>query len=135
MSFFDICTAICFCVGILFLGICVFHFAIIRPICDYAISSKKNCDLEWKCVETKESKEKFLNGEIDYHLCGVKYRINPSQLNAFVKIFGDNDWTEFNWHRLKFKEKEDFVKYVSNFPKLRDICEYNKKENSLWCWP
>jgi hypothetical protein len=117
------------------LGIAVFFFAIIRPICDYIISRKKDCDLEWKCVETDESKEKFLNGEIDYHLCGIEYRINPNQLNAFVKIFGDNDWTEFTWQRLRFKEKEDFVKYVSNFSKLRDVCEFNDKENSLWRWP
>lgn len=121
MSIFDFVI----CVGIVFL------FAYIRPICNYVISSKKDCDLEWKCVETEESKEKFLNGEIDYHLCDIKYRINPSQLNAFVNTFGDNDWKEFNRDSLKFKEKEDFIKYVSNFQKLRDICEYYEKQNLL----
>jgi len=135
MDFFNVCLAICLCVGIMGMGIAMFFGIIIRPICNYIISQKKDCDLEWKCIETDESKEKFLNGEIDYHFCAVKYRINPGQLNAFVKIFGNNNWTEFTWERLKFKEREDFVKYVSNFLKLRDVYEYNKKENSLWRWP
>lgn len=110
----------------------------------YAITSSyfyfqlKKCSniLQWKCIELDDSKEKRLNGEIDYYTCRLCYRILPSSLNKFTRIFSDNYWHYPFYSDFKFKSKEDFKKYVSQFKTYKDIKVWIDNENGvLWYEP
>ena len=106
----------------------------ITPYTDYQLKKKEN-KIQWRCQETYESRKIFLNGKSDVHICDLSYRIIPSEVNKFTRIFGSNNWKEA-FTDLEFKNKEDFQKFVKNFQTINDIKTYNNKENGiLWHEP
>lgn len=106
----------------------------ITPYTDYQLKKKEN-KIQWRCQETYESRKNFLNGKSDVHICDLSYRIIPSEVNKFTRIFGSNNWKEA-FTDLEFKNKEDFQKFVKNFQTINDIKTYNNKENGiLWYEP
>ena len=51
------------------------------------------------------------------------------------RIFGDNEWIKV-FDNLSFENKEDFVKFVSDFKTRGDIRSYiNKRNGELWRHP
>lgn len=118
---------VCLILGILYL-------VIIYPYVTYQLSRKSN-KIQWRCQETYESRNNFLNGESDNHICDLSYRILPSEVNKLTRIYGNNHWNE-TFTNLKFKNKEEFQIFVKNFQTLNDIKTYVDKENgTLWYEP
>ena len=106
----------------------------ITPYTNYQLKKKEN-KIQWRCQETYESRNNFLNGKSDIHICDLSYRVIPSEVNKFTRIFGSNHWKEA-FTDLEFKNKEDFQKFVKNFQTINDIKTYNNKENGvLWYEP
>ena len=106
----------------------------ITPYTNYKLKKKEN-KIQWRCQETYESRNNFLNGKSDIHICDLSYRVIPSEVNKFTRIFGSNHWKE-TFTDLEFKNKEDFQKFVKNFQTINDIKTYNNKENGvLWFEP
>lgn len=106
----------------------------ITPYTNYKLKKKEN-KIQWRCQETYESRNNFLNGKSDIHICDLSYRVIPSEVNKFTRIFGSNHWKEA-FTDLEFKNKEDFQKFVKNFQTINDIKTYNNKENGvLWFEP
>ena len=106
----------------------------ITPYTNYQLKKKEN-KIQWRCQETYESRNNFLNGKSDIHICDLSYRVIPSEVNKFTRIFGSNHWKEA-FTDLEFKNKEDFQKFVKNFQTINDIKTYNNKENGvLWFEP
>ena len=106
----------------------------ITPYTNYQLKKKGN-KIQWRCQETYESRNNFLNGKSDIHICDLSYRVIPSEVNKFTRIFGSNHWKEA-FTDLEFKNKEDFQKFVKNFQTINDIKTYNNKENGvLWYEP
>ena len=106
----------------------------ITPYTNYQLKKKEN-KIQWRCQETYESRKNFLNDKSDVHICDLSYRIIPSEVNKFTRIFGGNNWKEA-FTDLEFKNKEDFQKFVKNFQTINDIKTYNNKENGiLWYEP
>ena len=106
----------------------------ITPYTNYQLKKKEN-KIQWRCQETYESRNNFLNGKSDIHICDLSYRVIPSEVNKFTRIFGSNGWKE-TFTDLEFKNKEDFQKFVKNFQTINDIKTYNNKENGvLWYEP
>ena len=106
----------------------------ITPYTNYQLKKKEN-KIQWRCQETYESRKNFLNDKSDVHICDLSYRIIPSEVNKFTRIFGSNNWKEA-FTDLEFKNKEDFQKFVKNFQTINDIKTYNNKENGiLWYEP
>lgn len=106
----------------------------ITPYTNYQLKKKGN-KIQWRCQETYESRNNFLNGKSDIHICDLSYRVIPSEVNKFTRIFGSNGWKK-TFTDLEFKNKKDFQKFVKNFQTINDIKTYNNKENGiLWYEP
>jgi len=105
------------------------------PYCNYKLYNKNN-KIQWRCEETNSSKEKRLNNQSDLYECIVEYRILPSELNKFVRIFGDNDWhNPFYDHKI-FKNENEFKEFVGQWKTYADIKKYlNNKNGILWYEP
>lgn len=102
--------------------------------CKYKLLNRQN-KIEWQCDETWDSIQKFRNKESNMHICYLRFRILPSELNTFVRIFGDNEWIKV-FDNLSFENKEDFIKFVSDFKTRGDIRSYiNKRNGELWRHP
>ena len=115
--------------------ICMTWWLITFPYFYYHLHKKKN-KLQWKCDETWESREHRENHESDIYECSVYYRILPSELNKFVRIFADNDWhNPFHSHR-QFKSENDFKEFVKNWKTYGDFERWIDKENgTIWYEP
>ena len=115
--------------------ILVFLFmVIIYPYVKYQLNRKSN-KIQWRCQETYESRNNFLNGESDNHICDLSYRVLPSELHKLTRIYGNNHWHE-TFTNLKFKNKEEFQIFVKDFQTVNDIETYINKENGvLWYEP
>ena len=129
---------IIFCGLLLFGMVClilgILYLVIIYPYVNYQLNRKSN-KIQWRCQETYESRNNFLNGESDNHICDLSYRILPSEVNKLTRIYGNNHWNE-TFTNLKFKNKEEFQIFVKNFQTLNDIKTYVDKENGiLWYEP
>lgn len=100
----------------------------------YQIEKKSN-KIQWKCEETYESKttrSKSLNG---YYICNLSYRIIPTELNLFTKIFGNNDW-KYVFSDIPIQNEEDFQWNVKDYKTYGDICKYfDEKNSTLWYHP
>lgn len=105
------------------------------PYFKYKLYKKTN-KIQWKCEETWESKQNRLNNKRTDYECSLSYRILPSEINKFVRIFGDNSWIyPFNTN-IVFKNQEEFKKYVSNFVTYWDIKNWTDEDNNiLWYEP
>lgn len=105
------------------------------PYCNYKLYNKNN-KIQWKCEETYSSREKRLNYQSNSYECRVEYRILPSELNKFVRIFGDNYWnTPFHDYKV-FKNENEFKEFVSQWKTYGDIKKYiNNQNRVLWYEP
>lgn len=105
------------------------------PYCNYKLYNKNN-KIQWKCEETYSSREKRLNNQSNSYECRVVYRILPSELNKFVRIFGDNYWNN-PFHDYKvFKNENEFKEFVSQWKTYGDIKKYiNNQNRVLWYEP
>lgn len=105
------------------------------PYCNYKLYNKNN-KIQWRCEETNSSKEKRLNNQSDLYECRVEFRILPSELNKFVRIFGDNDWESPFYDYKTFKNENDFKEFVSQWKTYGDFKKYLNNENGiLWYEP
>ena len=97
---------------------------------------KRSNRLQWKCEETYTSIEKRENNEQTYYECTVCFRILPSELNWFTRVFSDNSWKYPFESKFKFENQDDFKKYVSKFKTYGDFKDWqNKNIGVLWYEP
>ena len=97
---------------------------------------KKTNKIQWRCEETWESRQNRLNNKRTDYECSLSYRILPSELNKFVRIFGDNCWEYPFTEHLRFNNQDEFKKFVSNFVTYNDIKTWtDEKSCILWDEP
>lgn len=115
--------------------ICMTWMLITWPYFNYHLHKKQN-KIQWQCEETWESRERRQNNESDVYVCSVSYRIIPTELNKFVRLFADNDW-HYPFHENKtFKSESDFKEFVKNWKTYGDFKKWVNKENGiLWYEP
>lgn len=102
---------------------------------DYQLEKKSN-KLQWRCVELPVSLEERLKKEIDYFECHLEYRILPSSLNKFTRIFGNNYFRSPFENTFKFKSVLDFKRVVKEFKTYGDIIKLKEEEDRiLWYEP
>ena len=107
---------------------------IVGSYCDHVLDKPTN-KIQWRCEESYDNKNKFKNGEIDKHVCELSYRVLPSELSKFVRIFGTNAWDTV-FYELKFANGSEFRDFVYEFKTVGDIKRYIDKENGiLWYEP
>jgi hypothetical protein len=125
---------IVFVVFLAFAAMSAFFGITVYPICRYFCRRRNNL-LQWRCVETWESKVDRLQKQSDAYVCDLEYRILPSELNVFVRIFGSNGW-KHAFEKMTFKSKEEFLEFIENFKTYGDISDYLSEENgTLWVHP
>ena len=119
---------------IAFLIFVIFWWLTVTPYTNYQLNKKTN-KIQWRCKETYDSRNNFRNGETDNHICNLSYRVLPSEVNKFTRIYGDNDWYKTFTH-LKFKNEKEFKNFVKDFQTINDIKRYiNKEDGILWYEP
>ena len=127
METFESITCVIFIILLLaivaFCFICLFWYMTIRQYCNYKLYQSKN-RIQWRCCETTKSIELRKTGERDDFTCYFEYRILPSSVSKFVRIFGGNNWQSVFDHFKTFKNKEEFKKYVSNWETYGEVREH-----------
>lgn len=119
---------------IAFLIFVIFWWLTVTPYTNYQLNKKTN-KIQWRCEETYDSRNNFRNGETDNHICNLSYRVIPSEVNKFIRIYGDNPWCKTFTH-LKFKNEKEFKNFVKDFQTINDIKRYlNKEDGILWYEP
>ena len=106
--------------------------------CKYKLY-KRNNKIQWRCVETEESMIDRLSkggNELEFK-CYLEYRILPSEVNKFVRMFGTNCWEPGFESYIAFPNNEEqFKKFVSNYKTYGEIKDFHDKENGvLWTEP
>lgn len=115
--------------------LCATWALITWPYFRYKIYKKSN-KLQWRCEERSNSREKRKNHESDIYECTVAYRILPSELNWFVRVFGDNDWNHPFEDTKKFANENEFKEFVKDWKTYGDWKKWVNKENGiLWYEP
>jgi hypothetical protein len=120
---------------ILFLGILVIIAfgmlwkAIVWPICNYYTTKPSNL-VQWEAVETAESYYERQKG--GKRLFDLYYRVLPSDLNLFVRIFATNEW-KLRYENVELENKEEFIEYISEYKTLNDI--KNNQGRIHWLHP
>lgn len=85
---------------------------------------------------SSESRQDRLNDKSTGYECSLSYRVLPSELNKFVRIFGHNGWEYPFVEHLKFNNQDEFKKFVSNFVTYNDIRTWIDEKNCiLWYEP
>ena len=87
----DIVAVIIFSAIIAFIAFGMLWMAIVWPICNYYVRRPNNL-VQWEAVETEQSHANYDRQITNKRLFDLYYRILPSDLNLFVRIFGDNEW-------------------------------------------
>lgn len=129
-------SALLFCIAV-----CVLY-ALVRPYCAYHLHKSKN-KIEWKCEETERSFNKRIEtydsitkekGEFE-----IYYRTMPSEVNWFVRLFGDNDWRcpfRGNFSFYLHDGEESFKYIVKDYVTLEDVKKLEQKEGKIkWYHP
>ena len=128
--------------ALLFLfGVCILY-VLVRPYCAYHLHKSKN-RIEWKCEETERSFNKRIStydsitkakGEFE-----ISYRTMPSEVNWFVRLFGDNDWHypfQETFLLYQYEGEEYFKNIVKDYVTLEDVKKLEKKEGKIkWYHP
>lgn len=110
-------------------------YGLTTPYFRYKLHKKTN-KIQWRCRETWESRQDRLNNKRTDYECSLSYRILPSELNKFVRIFGNNSWEYPFTEYLKFNNQDEFKKFVNNFVTYNDIKTWIDKDNRiLWYEP
>ena len=116
-------------------ALCLLWHMTVYHYCKYKLYQSKN-RIQWRCVETTDS----INGRIgkirsDFE-CYLEYRILPSEVNKFVRMYGNNEWKPGFPDKFLFIHKEHFKSFVSNYQTYGQIKDYTKRENGiLWYEP
>lgn len=121
----DIIVVIICLLFMLFMLVITIKLIIIMPICRYYIEKEDNL-IQWRAIETESSLK--CRPRDSYHWFDLYYRILPSELNTFVRIFGSNGW-EIHFGDVKLENKEEFVNFISKHKTLADI-----KDDDRLCW-
>ena len=126
MNIIEIILCLLFVGGIFLAGLGILFFIVIRPILNYPIN-KENKKIQWTCEKTINS--------LDCHKYNLYYRTLPSELNKYVRIYGENNWIhveEFN--DKTFYNKEEFIEFIKPYETRKDIENFiNGQEN--WIYP
>jgi len=113
-------------------------YAYLQPYCRYCLYKSKN-KIEWKCEETERNYDKRVTTkndsvykeQIEFEIC---YRIKPSEVNWFVRIFGNNDWnypfSKTFWLWKDDAEKE-FKGIIKEYETLDDVRKIERKEGRI----
>ena len=113
-------------------------YAWLQPYCRYCLYKSKN-KIEWKCEETENNYDQriktYFDGKpkqrIEFEIC---YRIKPSEVNWFVRIFGDNDWN-YPFSRTFWLYEEDaedeFKEIIKDYVTLDDVRKVERKEGRI----
>lgn len=135
MNVFDFICVTIICVGVFMLGAGLLFMIIAYPINRYMLNRPSN-KIQWRCQEDWESSVKFKNGNTKTHTCCLDYRVLPSELNWFTRVFGDNDWIRV-FYDVELENENDFLKYIDGLETIKDIDEYLNKERNhvLWIHP
>lgn len=105
--------------------------AVVWPICNYYITKPNNL-VQWEAVETGESHANYDRQISNKRLFDLYYRILPSDLNLFVRIFATNEW-KLRYENVELENKEEFIEYVSKYKTLMDI--KNNQGRIHWLHP
>lgn len=105
--------------------------AIVWPICNYYTKRPNNL-VQWEAVETEESHANYDRQISNKRLFDLYYRILPSDLNLFVRIFATNEW-KLRYENVELKNKEEFIEYISKYKTLMDI--KNNQGRIHWLHP
>lgn len=124
-----------------FMAVCVLY-ALVQPYCAYCLRKPKN-KIQWKCEETEKSFNKRIStydsiakkkGEFV-----ISYRTMPSEVNWFVRVFGDNVWHyPFQENILFYQDngEESFKNIVKDYVILEDVKKLEQKEGKIkWYHP
>ena len=120
MGIFEFIIVFMFSIGILLGGFGLLDWIIIYPICKYKLRRKSN-KLQWKF---KKISKKTNNNT---HYGFLYYRILPSKISTFVKIFGDNYW---KYHIDTELSEEEFVEFAHKYDTLGKL-----KTEDYWIEP
>lgn len=125
------CGALLFCVGA-----CI-SVPLIYAYCSYHLGKSEN-KIEWKCEETEGNYERrittaFVGKPEERIEFRIGYRVKPSELNWFVRRFGNNDWVypfprAFGYYK---GSEEDFNELVKDYVTLGDIRKLERKEGRI----
>lgn len=133
-------NVICAIIFILILGVvfflCLFLAweILVEPILEQTLKKTSN-KIQWRCEETYKSREQRQNKKKDSHTCNISYRIIPSELGTFAKIYSNNNW-ETVFEDQEFMYEYQFKEFVKNFKTVGDIRSYLDKEcGILWYEP
>lgn len=124
-----------------FLAVCLLY-TLVQPYCAYCLHKPKN-KIEWKCEETEGSFKKrivtydsIINQKSEYV---ISYRTMPSEVNWFVRLFGDNDWKcpfRGNFVFYQYDGEESFKNKVKDYVLLEDVKKLEQKEGKIkWYHP
>lgn len=121
---------------ILFAIIIFVWMLIITPINEHFLYKETN-KIQWMCKESTESVVDRLSNKTNDMYCDLFYRVLPSELPKFVRIFSDNPWYDvYEFQKLKINTKEEFEDFVKDFKTLKDIHDFhNHKNGVLWYHP
>ena len=124
-----------------FIGVCILY-ALVQPYSAYHLHKSKN-KIQWKCEETENS----FNKRIETYDSITKqesefviyYRTMPSEVNWFVRVFGDNDWKcpfQKTFLFYQYDGEESFKNIVKDYVILEDVKKLEKKEGKIkWYHP
>ena len=115
-----------FVAAVILFAFVLFWFVIIRPIANYQVNKKKH-KIQWKCEKSKD--------ELDWHDYNLYYRTLPSELNKFIRIYGENYWVHVHkFDNCTFYDKEDFINFVKPYKTRKEIEDYLEGESG-WIYP
>lgn len=112
-----------------FIAFSMLWMAIVWPICNYYTTKPSNL-VQWQAVETAESYYERQKG--GKRLFDLYFRVLPSDLNLFVRIFATNEW-QLRYENVELEKKEDFIEYISEYKTLMDI--KNNQGRIHWLHP
>lgn len=134
-----ICTIFILAIVFLLIGLgcLMIKIFILSPIANFYVNKKTN-KLQWKCEETRRTKEARLTGEDPINEYILSYKVLSSELPVFSKMFGDNKWSYFEQDKpFIFKSENEFKEFVSKFKTVGDIKNYYKglEDTIIWYEP
>lgn len=116
-------------------ALCLLWHLTVDCYCKYKLYKRSN-KIQWRCIETTDSiNERIAKRRPDFECC-LEYRILPSEVNKFVRMYGNNEWKPGFPHKFLFIDKEHFKTFVSNYQTYGQIKGYTERENGiLWYEP
>ena len=115
-----------FCVmGLFGLFMCAFWAITVYPFCRWHIQRGKN-KIQWRAVKTSKTES-----DAEYRL---QYRVMPSELSKFVRIYGSNEWRSDGILRY-FNSEVEFVEFARKYDTLKKVGHLLNGEDVQWIYP